>query len=258
MPGAQELLARALADPTLLDDAAANPEEYADRYGLTPAEVRRFCGSGRPGVSLSADKTRAMKFLLADGAAPGTLALCRAVADEDEIFTRCLLPAKMSSPAGLISAITRLGELASRSAAAGDVPVIRDIVRYEVLPQEVRGNSVRPTTAPAVGPSLGADVRMAEFGCAVGQIRRRLIEKAAYEDLRERPTYYVVAHASVAPARVLVHRVSRDLYRLLSLCDGSLPVHALAERLGAHTESVERALARVRATGVDVAVARRA
>lgn len=248
----QALLARLLAEPRLLDAVAADPESYAKRYRLTTAEVTSLIGAASPGLIFSVELTRWKNFRDVDGALPGTLALCRAVVADDEIFTQCLAGTRTFSLQGVVDTADRLGALAVRHAAAADVPVIEDMVRFESALQRVGRRPRAPAEVSAQGPALDPRGEVLAFGCAVNRIRRRLTAGTAYEELRGQRTYCLVVPGKAGKGRTLVLRVSAGMYELLRMCDGSMPTDALAKRLGVSAGSVANALAYVQSKGVEL------
>ncbi|GLW13009.1 hypothetical protein Misp01_81370 [Microtetraspora sp. NBRC 13810] len=249
--GAQALLARLLAEPALLADVRAAPEAFAARYGLSPADVRRLCAAGAPGLRMTGLVTRLKKFEVAEVALPATLTLCRAAWDDETIFGRCLVGARMTTLPGVIDAAVRLGELVTGTTPAADLPVVRDLLRYEVLLHEVRGRAREEHSGRAAAhPALGPGVTVETFDCPVTQVQRRVIDRVPFDDLRERRTHYVFAPGS--GTRVLAHRIPAALRTLLAHCDGSRPVTTLGRTLGIPAESVRRALVNLRAKGVDI------
>ncbi|GAA3782559.1 hypothetical protein GCM10022225_83610 [Plantactinospora mayteni] len=250
-PGAQLLLARLLVEPALFADVRADPETFAARYGLPVADVRRLGATGEPGLYTTAAVTRLKKFEAVEVAFPATLRRCRAVWDDETIFDRYLARARLTTLRGVIALGERLGALVREATAPADLDVVADLHRYELLLHEVRLRALERAPTPAVaGPALGPGVTVATFGTPVSKVRRRVLDEAPFDDLRDRETHYVLAPGPDNTVRA--HRIPSGLRNLLDNCDGTRTVPALGAALGLSVESVRHALASLRDKGVEV------
>ncbi|MFF7449639.1 MULTISPECIES: hypothetical protein [unclassified Streptomyces] len=248
--GVQTLLAHLLTDGAAREEAAAAPEEYARRFGVPVEEVRRLCRDDAPRLHLTAVLTRWKRLTNAEGALPGTMRLCRRVRDDDTILTRVLASADMTTPRGIVRTAHRLGALAAETAADADRRLVADVVRYEALGFEIRSRPRSAVPGSSRGPLLGGGAVLAEFGCPVAEVRRRLIAGAPFDELRDVPTRFVLLPGAGGGIRPM--QVSAGVYALLTACDGTTAVTALAERLGYSVEAVDRALRGLRAKGVEI------
>ncbi|MFM9591558.1 hypothetical protein ACKI1J_05000 [Streptomyces scabiei] len=246
----QEALLRLLTEPAAVAALREDPEAFASRYGLPAAAARHLASTGLPGLRVSASVTRWKSFTGVMGTLPATLALCRDVVDDDTIFGEVLVHVRMTGPREIVRAGTLLGRLASRNARDVDRQVIDDIVRYECLPYDLRDPDVESLRPPGRGPSLGPGVRVVSFDCAVTELRQRILDGEAFDDLRGQPMHCLITAGS--GTRMRLHRIPVGLKDLLGLCDGSRTVPALAHSMRVSTAQVEQALAKVRALGVEV------
>lgn len=243
IPEMQAALSRLYVDGAFFDVFCLDPQRALHSYSLTERETRALTGIDREAIRRFALSLRVKTWKRFSSSYRLLYSLDRARIYS--YYLRFYEIRKMRPNETFFNATVELGEFLEES-LLGDPdlpPYASDLARYERLFYEARHRprsgaaaqpvAEEPLTAGSV-PVLREGVRVEAFDWDMSAIEKAIEEGSVPRDA-ERGEHYVVFQSRPQPGRAKKFQVAALMQQMLSLCDGSRNVRAIAAELEARS-----------------------
>lgn len=245
----QAVLSRLYVDGSFLDVFCSNPHQALHHYHLTEKEAGALLGVDREAIRKFATSLRVKTWKRFSYSYRLLYAL-----DRPRIYgyyLRFYEIRRIRPNEGMYQPTVELGEFLEESLLddAELPPYASELARYERLfylaryvPRPNAGAPAKTASgeslSPAVRPVLREGVEVATFGWDMSTIEKAVDEGRVPRDLEAEPCH-VVFHPLGKMGKAKKFQVSGLMYELLSLCDGSRDLPAIAAELEARSEKTD-------------------
>lgn len=240
MTGFQALLARLLTESALATDLRSDPAAFARAHQVSTVQVRKLLEIDQRQLAVATAVTTNKIRQLRQADFPATFVLIHRFERDHAVLAGVLAEAGIHSARDARDLIPRLEHVRDALAAADALPVLRDMIGFELLWYGLRTDSVVEMRSPSPWPRLAPRTVLADFDHPIAQAHRQIVAGKPAPALPPERTHYLLQPRSGFATRVL--RLPALLKQVLAACDGQTAPDVIAARLGLETEAVERVL----------------